>query len=244
MNAGQINKMLYHLFCNYDYRLHNSFIYNWESDFFAVSGSGYCVEVEVKISRGDYFRDFEKEKHKMFQAFIDKKPFYINHGDTKGDRILRVRTGKLRGVDDYADQHRWRWRTRHNGKMGFWVNDNTRAFIEWDYEDLYAPASWVQFHEVGKKKCPNQLYFACPEGLIKPDEIPPYAGLIYCKDDAVYVKRAPYLHKNKQNMTGELLSKFYNLWQYKTTIEQKMELSRQIDIFHQSLLGQKITYEP
>ena len=27
--------------------------------------------------------------------------------------------------------------------------------------------------------CPNYFYYACPVGLIHPDNVPPYAGLLY-----------------------------------------------------------------
>jgi hypothetical protein len=63
----EIYRELYRHFQNYDYRLSNTFVYEWESDFFAQSKSGYFVEVEVKVSRGDYFRDFVKPKHNLFK---------------------------------------------------------------------------------------------------------------------------------------------------------------------------------
>lgn len=52
---------------------------------------------------------------------------------------------------------------------------------------------------------PNRYYFACPTGLIKPEEIPKYAGLIYYDYDNIekeflygkFIKRAPLLHKEK-----------------------------------------------
>jgi hypothetical protein len=227
--------MLYRLFCNYDYRLNNSFVYSWESDFFAVSGSGYCVEVEVKVSRGDFFRDFEKDKHQLFKAHLEKKKFYITSYPDHGDEIVRFRMGKLVGVEDYTDmRNRW-WKVEHNGKRGFWVNDNDYAQIRWNYETLGAPATRINFHQVADRRCPNQLYFACPKDLIKLEDIPAYAGLIYCDTEAEIIRRAPYLHKVKQDMKTVLLSKFYNLWQYKTDLQQKIEITRQYNLFCQSL---------
>ena len=59
-----ILKSLWHLFGNYEYRLLNSYIFrhDWESDFFAISKSGYAIEVEVKISKSDFKADFKKYK--------------------------------------------------------------------------------------------------------------------------------------------------------------------------------------
>jgi len=46
---------------------------------------------------------------------------------------------------------------------------------------------------------PNRFYYVCEEGLIKLDEIPKYAGLIYIKNkrDYVEIKNAPLLHREK-----------------------------------------------
>lgn len=57
-------------------------------------------------------------------------------------------------------------------------------------------------------KLPNKFYFACPKGLIKPQEVPEYAGLIYFTKfrlngqeqpyiEFSYEKKAPYIHRVK-----------------------------------------------
>lgn len=55
-----INKQLFEYFINYEYKLFNAFVYSWESDFFAISKSGYSIEVEVKISKADFKLDKDK----------------------------------------------------------------------------------------------------------------------------------------------------------------------------------------
>jgi len=66
MDSKKINDHLYGLFDNSKYRLSNTFVFLWESDFFAISQNGYTIEVEVKISKADFKADFKKElKHKM-----------------------------------------------------------------------------------------------------------------------------------------------------------------------------------
>jgi len=120
---------------NHDYILNNVFMFNWESDLFAISKSGYSVEIEVKISRSDYLADFKKRKHDLFNT----------------------------------------------------------------------PDPAVEI--------PNRFYFACPEGMIKPEEVPSYAGLIWCESRyANYhvAKKAPILHRNKIDFTSRLLSKYYH----------------------------------
>lgn len=52
----------------------------------------------------------------------------------------------------------------------------------------------------GESQC-NRFYFVTPKDLIKPDEVPAHAGLIYHHgnmDSCVVVKNAPLLHKRKR----------------------------------------------
>lgn len=55
-----------------------------------------------------------------------------------------------------------------------------------------------------KNPVANRFYYVCPKDLIKADEVPEYAGLIYIDNDKGFysgkvkeVKTAPLLHKNK-----------------------------------------------
>lgn len=61
---------------------------------------------------------------------------------------------------------------------------------------------------------PNYFYYAVPEGLIKPEEVPSYAGLIYMHGSRPeIVKQAPKLHNCKMSTerTGWILAcKFYH----------------------------------
>jgi len=60
MNAEEIKKRIWQAFSNYEYRLFNVYIFGSESDFIAVSKSGYVWEVEIKVSRSDFQNDFKK----------------------------------------------------------------------------------------------------------------------------------------------------------------------------------------
>ncbi len=69
------------------------------------------------------------------------------------------------------------------------------------------------------KRLPNYFYYAVPEGLIEPEEVPAYAGLLWLAKDYKYgggiirKKEAPCLHKTKYT-DGELNlgEKFYYNW--------------------------------
>jgi len=63
--TGQIHKSVEQLFRNYQYKLHNSYVFAWESDFFAISKSEYTIEVEIKISKQDFNHDFQKSVYNI-----------------------------------------------------------------------------------------------------------------------------------------------------------------------------------
>lgn len=69
-----------------------------------------------------------------------------------------------------------------------------------------------------KSAIPNRFYYACPEGLIKVEDLPPYAGLMWISDKgAVSIKKqAPFLHKDKNIQEADLLDKYY--WRVKNAI--------------------------
>ena len=60
-------------------------------------------------------------------------------------------------------------------------------------------------HRTGNKNefvvIPNNFYFVCEEGLIKKEEVPEYAGLIYCYESYMMeIKPSKRLHNNKANI--------------------------------------------
>lgn len=52
----------------YTYQLCNAFVYSWESDFFCLASSGYALEIEAKVSKGDFRADFKKPKHQVLSC--------------------------------------------------------------------------------------------------------------------------------------------------------------------------------
>lgn len=154
--ASDITRLLYDRFSsnNIEYRLANAFIFRWESDFFVKQRNGYCYEIEIKISRSDFFADFKKkEKHEILQ------------------------TGGYK-----------------------WISKDYKTNIETE-----------NFREI--KFRPNKLFYCVPEGLIKANEIPKYAGLMYARErDIIIVKNAPIIHREVIKAEMRLCNKFYNYW--------------------------------
>lgn len=124
------------------YNLFNLFVYQWESDYIAITRSDIVYECEVKISRQDFLNDSNKKnKHLIIEG----------------------------NVADDCDR-------------------------------------------------PNFFYYAVPDGLIKVDEVPDYAGLIYVNPGHInIVKQAPKQHGSKfdyekHNLMDKL---YYNLNNYR-----------------------------
>ncbi len=69
LTSKDIIKSLRIKFLNHKYQINNAFIYDWESDFFTISESGYVYEVEIKVTRGDFKDDFNKvDKHQLLES--------------------------------------------------------------------------------------------------------------------------------------------------------------------------------
>lgn len=51
------------------YEIKNLFVYNWESDYLAITNAGIAHEVEIKVSREDFKNDVKhkKEKHLLLE---------------------------------------------------------------------------------------------------------------------------------------------------------------------------------
>lgn len=85
------------------------------------------------------------------------------------------------------------------------------------------------FLQSGHKWCANEFYYACEAGLIRLDEVPAYAGLVYIQPtgyttptgieyttyEASVVKKAPRIHKHihqslVQKLAISLMHKVFN----------------------------------
>ncbi len=78
INERDIIDLLYKKFEKEKYQLSNSFVYEWESDFYYKNSSGYSTEIEVKLSLQDFRADFKKiAKHNHIKAAFKKDKTYV-----------------------------------------------------------------------------------------------------------------------------------------------------------------------
>lgn len=152
------------------YEITNLYVFDWESDYLAITRAGVFHEIEIKISRADFKNDF---KHKEKKHLILESP---------------------------------------------------RLFMT-------APKPKVS---------PNYFYYAVPEGLVKEDEIPDYAGLIYVKPWGIYVvKDAKKLHDEKLDLNNlNLCDKFYyNMLHWQSKCETLSDADKTIKELKNEIKG-------
>lgn len=136
----------------------------------------------------------------------------------------------------------------------FYENYERNKHLYADIEDCKARLKPTDSYYIANHKKPNYFYYAVPEGMIQPEEVPSYAGLIwilkeyrYVQQSFVIVKQAPQLHKVKyKDAELNLGEKFYYNWQSDRRLRK--EAQKDADYVHQQLRkeleskGQKTTY--
>ena len=76
MKAADVYKSIESFVYNHDFKLQNVFVHSWEADSFSVTSSAYTYEIEVKVSRSDFFADMKKPKHHFFKTIKNEYAIY------------------------------------------------------------------------------------------------------------------------------------------------------------------------
>lgn len=180
MTAEQIDAYLHRYFLDgYKYQISNSYIFSWECDFFAIAKSGYSYEVEIKVSRSDFFADFNKEEKHRALAW-------------EGDKYVKrtyIAPDVTQGVIEKLKSDKWYYppQSRIQIKPIEQVRPNKFVFA--------VPEGLVNESEVPDYA--GLMY-------IKPGS----SSRIY-SHECEYIKQPPALHKKKPDFTKRLLKKFY-----------------------------------
>ncbi len=120
---------------------------------------------------------------------------------------------KISRSDFKADFKKDKHKIFNNWKKGYYAYGLGRR--GWGFDN--AEYSILSSGKITYQTCANKFFYVVPEGLIKEDEVPDYAGLIYCNEDfgGSYktIKQAPFIHKDKCDVPKLLFDKYY--WQYR-----------------------------
>ena len=201
-----IQKALLYKFQSHVYKFTNVFYFNNESDWLSFLTSGFCYEVEIKVSRSDFKADFKKNKHVIHEA--NGKKYYTEKGSlvrsSNPDWDFCRNFPELIECKDYTDPYSFRYNKRQMLTL------------------YYSAMSSVNFREFKNEKLPNKFFYAVPTGLIKEEEIPEYAGLLYVNEDGTIdkIKDAGFIHKEKLDMM-RLFNKTY--YSYERELNNKLK---------------------
>lgn len=126
----------------------------------------------------------------------------------------------------------------------------SRSDFKNDFKHKAKKHQILESSDVGITNRPNYFFYVVPEGMVKVEEVPEYAGLIYViphfrpSDGTIYrysfnvVKEAKKLHKTKVDEEAlSLKEKFYynySTWKYKyekdlTSYKEKLDEAKTVD---------------
>jgi len=193
MKSIDIQKALWSKYRSHKYRILNIYFFEEESDWLSFTQTGYSWEIEVKISKLDFKRDFIKKKHKRIERLMKWKSDYLIKGYT------HYQTGYVT-TDEFLSM----------------VNQN--IFFEKASTQISTRRTFVCYRRISNltifksDRLPNCFYFAVPKGLNV--EVPSYSGLIEVDEHgtAKVIKRAPFIHKTKVDPTKSF-DKMYRVYE-------------------------------
>ncbi len=206
MNERKIQSALFKAFHSHPYKFTNAYYFNNESDWLSFLASGFCYEVEIKISRSDFKADFKKEKHVVHKSH-----------ESKGKTFLRKTYDQIDANPswDFCRQFPELITSRE-----YFINESVSIDNEWDLRQVakiryhMQLSSGIEFVPTEQKMLPNKFFYAVPVGLISKEEVPDYAGLLYVDElgRVTKIKDGKFLHKEKLDVK-KLFSKTYYVYE-------------------------------
>ena len=188
MNERKIQKALWNLFHSHVYKFTNVFFFNNESDWLSFLQSGFCYEVEIKISRSDFKADFKKEKHVVHKCNEANSKTFLRK--VRENRIYNP-SWELCSLYPELIESKEIVGRRYSRGLEQEVSIELTAITSTE----------IQFVPKQEKMLPNKFFYAVPKGLISIHEVPDYAGLIYIDENmqTTKVKDGKFLHREKIN---------------------------------------------
>jgi hypothetical protein len=184
LTEKKIQKALMNKFESHKYKFINVYYFDNESDWLSFLPTGYCYEIEVKISRSDFKADFKKPRHEVRTKQGSGNTHYIERRSDSAKVISDPDWDFCRNFPELVIAMEY---NRYGSRRG-----------DTDIRLSYTPYSPIEFREIKNLKLPNKFFYAVPEGMIKPEEVPDYAGLLYITEDLKVkkIKDGKFIHKD------------------------------------------------
>lgn len=201
MTEKLIQKALLKNFHSHQYKFTNVYYFQNESDWLSFLPSGFCYEVEVKISRADFKKDFSKPRHEIHKKNNSGQKYYIQRNGL--ERKSNPSWEMCKAFPDLIESREYRTYSRRSSmamEVSYYMNISSQ----------------IEIREVKNKTLPNKFFYAVPEGLVSTEEVPDYAGLLYVKPDLTIqkVKDGKFIHKDKL-APERVFQKTYNTYERK-----------------------------
>lgn len=161
--------------------------------------------------------------------------FMVNTGGYTYEVEIKVTKSDFKADAQKVDKHNILKNGTYPSKTGYY-----RADVPSSSKD---GIDWVTTQKPWDRR-PNKFFYAVPEGMIDPADVPDYAGLMYAREtDIITVKEAPFIHREKLRLEAVLCMKFYVYWQNNLRTEKYVvpELRREIDRLSKKILDLKQT---
>lgn len=199
MKTIDIERGVLRYFLKYRYPMLNSYIFDWESDFFCISKSGYSYEIEIKVSRSDFLSD-QKNKKDKYRILEASKPFV------------------KKGFQQYNGQNIKDGKKTWFSYSSFgWDKVPIRTSIKFIFPDKMRPNKFIY-------ACPENMISEdeIPDwaGLLYVRENK-VGYSIYHKYIPMLIKQPKFLHRNKNDKLKDILHKKY-MWDYKNKIQKQL----------------------
>lgn len=182
MTEKSIQKALFKKFQSHLYKFVNVYYFDNESDWLSFLPSGFCYEIEIKISRADFKKDFLKPRHEIHTKNNSGSKYYIQRNGL--ERIIDPSWELCKAFPELVESQEYRTYSR-------------RSPMHMEVRCYFNLSSKIEIREVKNQSLPNKFFYAVPEGLVKVEEVPDYAGLLYVKENGEIqkVKDGKFIHK-------------------------------------------------
>lgn len=191
MTEKEIQKILFKKYLGFEYEFINEYFFENgnESDYIGFTSSGLCFELEIKTNKQDFKKDFEKNRHRIYESKSKGKTTYVKR--LSSERIFFPDWDICRTHSEFIES------SGNSKYLNFSINTYSN----------------IDIIEIKKEMIPNKFYFCVPEFLINENDIPDYAGLIYItRDKDIQVIKEPDFLHNESFDVKTLFNKTYKYY--------------------------------
>lgn len=167
------------------------------------------IEVNAKIIIDALYRHYGgNSKYRLNNAYIFKREWESDFFVQKQNGYCYEFEIKISRSDFFAD------RKKVDKHMILEHGKYIQQQSLWNKGYTCNEDKWIKTEKEFEYKIrPNKFFYVVPTGMITVGELPSYAGLMTFNRGSIYnVKEAPFIHKEKLDLSKVLVDKFQSCW--------------------------------